>query len=252
MDTRSIESKSNPADLVKRIATMFPSFAQEWMDDRTRAQAIVYLLKTESPDLLLVHLVDMDAEQHDNAPFSREAAAILEYTDELIGEMLKALPAGYAIALVSDHGFEKVESTVNIKALAAKQVITTIQSQGGIAIANDPAATAFLRAMAKDPQYGIGREIPKDELNRFSPQLAKADSVFEPANGFMFGSGEILSKAHEKGNHGHWPTRYRAVYVLWGSGISPAKLPEFSQKDIAQKLAAVIGIPFTPGRISRP
>ena len=40
MDTCSIESKSVPADLVKRISAMFPSFAQEWTDDRTRTQAV--------------------------------------------------------------------------------------------------------------------------------------------------------------------------------------------------------------------
>ena len=253
MDTRSIESKANPPDLVKRIAAMFPSFAQEWMDDRTRTQAIVYLLKTEKPDLLLVHLVDLDAEQHENAPFSGEANAILEYTDELIGQMMNALPPGYAVALVSDHGFERVNTNVDIRALAAKQGITGIRSAGGVVIGDNPAATAFLRTTAKDPQYGIGREIPKDELNRFAPQLSKADSVFEPAGGFMFTQGqpaaEILSKPHEIGNHGHWPARYRSVYVLWGAGIKPARLPEFSQKEIAGRLAAVIGIPFTPGPI---
>jgi len=249
MDTRSIESKSVPADLVKRIAAMFPSFAQEWMDDRTRTQAVVYLLKTEMPDLILVHLVDLDAEQHDNGPFTREANAILEYTDELIGQMMAALPAGYAMALVSDHGFERVNSMVNIQALAARQGVTGIQSHGGIAIADDAAGSAFLRATAKDPQYGVGRQIPKDELAQFAPQLMKADAVFEPAEGFMFASsGDIVGKPHEKGNHGHWPTRYRAVFVLWGPGIPPAKLPEISQKDIAGKLAAVIGIPFTPGK----
>ncbi len=248
MDLRSIESKSKPADLVKKISAMFPSFAQEWMNDRTRTQAVVYLLKTETPDLILVHLVDLDSEQHDNAPFSRESNAILEYTDELIGQMIAALPRDYAIALVSDHGFERVNSTVNLKALVTRQGIGAVEVQGGVAIAGTPEATAFLRAAAKDPQYGIGREIPKDELAKFAPQFAKADAAFEPAEGIMFTfgppAGEIVTKPHEIGNHGHWPTRYRAVYVLSGPGIPAEKLPEISQKDIAQKLAAVLGVSF--------
>src|SRR5215475_9864489 len=56
MDLRSIESRSRPRDLVARISGMFPSFSQEWMDDRTRALAVVYLLKTERPDFMVVHL----------------------------------------------------------------------------------------------------------------------------------------------------------------------------------------------------
>jgi hypothetical protein len=66
----------------------------------------------------------------------------------------------------------------------------------------------------------------------------------------MFGgdaSGEIIKKPREIGNHGHWPARYRSVYVMWGPGIPAKRLPEMSLKDIAAKLALVVGMPFTPG-----
>src|SRR6478736_4934999 len=120
------------------------------MDDRTRTQAVVFLLKTEKPDLLLVHLVDLDSEQHDNAPFSREANAILEYTDELVGQMMEALPKGSAVALVSDHGFEKVGAEVNLNVLAAKAGVTGIRSLGGLALADTSEASAFLRQTSKN------------------------------------------------------------------------------------------------------
>ena len=245
MDLRSIESKAVPADLVTRITGMFPSFAQEWMDDRTRTQAVVYLLRTERPDLLIVHLVDLDSEEHDNAPFSPESNAILEYTDELIGRMLEALPRGYAVALVSDHGFEKVDTEVNLSALAAKQGVAGVHAIGSIAVAETPAAAGFLRETAKDPRYGIGRTIPATELARFAPQYENAAAVFESAPGFMFtssNSAEILGRPREIGNHGHWPTRYRSVYVLWGTDIPSSRLPEFSLKEIAGRLAAAMGI----------
>ena len=105
MDLRSVESKANPPDLVKAIARVYPSFPQEWMDDRTRTVAAVYLLERERPDLLLLHLVDLDSEEHENAPFTRESNAVLERIDELIGQILSALPRGSAVAVVSDHGF---------------------------------------------------------------------------------------------------------------------------------------------------
>jgi hypothetical protein len=34
---------------------------------------------------------------------------------------------------------------------------------------------------------------------------------------------------------------------MWGPGIPAQRLPEMSLKDIAGKLAQVLGIPFTPG-----
>src|SRR5262245_41761833 len=76
MDLPSIEKKATPG-LVEKIAKAFPSCAQEWMDDRTRTLATVYLLKYEKPDLILLHLVDLDAEAHENGPFTREANAVL-------------------------------------------------------------------------------------------------------------------------------------------------------------------------------
>lgn len=250
MDLHSIESKAT-VGLVDRIRTRFPSFTQEWMDDRTRTQAVVYLLTAEKPDLLLVHLVDLDSEEHDNAPFSRESLAMLEYTDELIGQMFAALPQNYAVALVSDHGFERVNKDVNLRVLAAKQGITTLRSMGGIAVADDTAAAELLRRLSQDPQYGIGREIPNAEVARFAPALAKAAAVFEPAEGFWFGfaaQGEEFSKPRELGNHGHWPMRYRAVYALWGKGIAAERLPELPQTAIAERLASVLGVQFPSKR----
>ena len=73
MDLASIESKSIPSDLVEKITATFPSFPQEWVDDRTRTLAVNYLLEKQKPDLVLVHLVDLDSEEHENAPFSRAA-----------------------------------------------------------------------------------------------------------------------------------------------------------------------------------
>jgi hypothetical protein len=251
MDLESISSKSKPADLVEKISAEYPSFPQEWMDDRTRTLAVIYLLQHEHPDLLLVHLVDLDSEEHDDAPFSRAANAILERTDELIGRIRDALPPGSALAIVSDHGFERVNSVVNLKAAAASGGVTNIVAFGGVAIAQDEPAAAWLRQIRKDPKYGIGREIPKDELARFPSALPpNPAAVFESADGFMFlpgKGGDIFSKPAEIGNHGHWPMRYRAVYVLWGPGISHQALPEFSMKEIAGRLASVVGVPFQAG-----
>jgi hypothetical protein len=159
--------------------------------------------------------------------------------------MLEALPQGYAVALVSDHGFEKVDAEVNLAALAAKHGVAGVRAMGSVAVAETEAAASFLRDTAEDSRYGIGRTIPKDELARFAPQYNAAIAVFESAPGFLFGGdpkGEIFSKPRETGNHGHWPTRYRSVFVLWGQGIQKASLPEFSIKEIAGKLAAVLGV----------
>jgi len=119
---------------------------------------------------------------------------------------------------------------------------------GSILLALDEKTAAQIKELKTDPKYGIGREIPKDEFARFpSTMNANPVAVFESAEGVMFGNtpnGELSVKPAEIGNHGHWPMRYRSVYVLWGSGISHEVLPEMSIKDIAGRLAAVTGTPL--------
>jgi arylsulfatase A-like enzyme len=243
MDLRSIESKANPPDLVAKIAADTPAFTQQWMDDRIRTMAALWILRHERPQVMLLHLVDLDSEEHDNAPFTREAYATLEHSDQLIGEIIAALPAGTAVAVVSDHGFERVDRVVNVKS-----VTPSVVQAGSILLALDEKAAAQIKELKADPKYGIGREIPKNEFARFpSTMNANPVAVFESAEGVMFGNtpnGELTVKPTEIGNHGHWPMRYRSVYVFWGRGISHEVLPEMSIKDIAGRLAAVTGTPL--------
>jgi predicted AlkP superfamily pyrophosphatase or phosphodiesterase len=247
MDLRSIESKATPG-LVEKIRRVFPSFTQEWMDDRTRALATVYLLKYEQPDLLLLHFVDLDAAAHHHGPFSREANAVLEYTDELLGQILAAVPAQAAVALVSDHGFERADKVVDVnQVLAQEGVAGRVEMRFGMLTTDQVAVANWLRTAAAAGKYGIGRELPKEELQRFAPQFANAVAAFESAPHHLFGAaarGELYAKPAETGVHGLWPGRadYRASFIVWGKGIKPGRVPEVSMLDIAPRLAKLLGV----------
>jgi len=241
MDTESICSKAKPATLCQDIAARFPSFPQEWMDDRTRTQAVRYFLENGKADAVFVHLVDLDSEAHDNGPFTPAARAIVERTDELIGEMLTSLPKGGRFVLVSDHGFERASRVVNLKFAAARDGGKEIDSRGGFVIAGDAAAADWLRKLS--PEHGIGREIPAAEVARFAPPW-KGKAIFETAPGVWFGAGTdaLTANANGKGNHGHWPTRYRSVYAAWGPGIRAARLPEMDITEIANRLSGLLSV----------
>ena len=113
-------------------------------------------------------------------------------------------------------------------------------------VARDEAAAGVLRRLRTDPQNGIGREVPMEEYARFPSTLPPhPQAAFEPADHVMFSIGqgtELFSKPQEIGNHGHWPTRYRSVFLLWGPDIPHRTLEEFSIKEIAHRLAEVIGV----------
>jgi hypothetical protein len=77
---------------------------------------------------------------------------MLERTDELIGHMLGALPAGFDVALVSDHGSERVDHTANVRVLLAQNVVKgEVQPLGGIVTTSDPKTAEFLRHKQAEP-----------------------------------------------------------------------------------------------------
>jgi len=249
MDLEGVASKASP-NLVDEISSAYPSFPQQWVDDRTRTLAVLYLLQAKRPDLLLVHLVDLDSEEHDRGPFGPDANAILERTDELIGQIVNALPKDYDLALVSDHGFERIDKTANPRVLLARSGMTgEVQPMGGILATTDRSVAIFLRKAAADPANGIGREIPRDEILRYAPRLASVAAVFEPAEHVMFGPaehGEYFTPPFERGNHGFWPARqdYRSVFLIWGPEIPAGEEPEMQMIDIASRLARLLGLSF--------
>lgn len=249
MDLASVASRATPG-LVEAISADYPSFPQQWVDDRTRTLAVLYLLKAKQPDLLLAHMVDLDSEEHDQGPFATNSFAIMERTDELIGQIVAALPKGYDFALVSDHGFERIDNDANLEVLFNQRGITgDLEILSGCVATTDPKVADFLREAAHDPANKIGREIPHEEVVRYAPQLAATVAAFEPAENTAFGrqaSGPFLTPPPEKGDHGFWPTHtgYRSVFVTWGPGIRHSELPEMQMTEIAAKLAALAGIRF--------
>ncbi|HEX4270007.1 MAG TPA: ectonucleotide pyrophosphatase/phosphodiesterase [Rhizomicrobium sp.] len=248
MDLESVEKYGTPG-LVAEISKTYPSFPQQWVDDRTRTLATLYLLKTKHPDLVLTHLVDLDSDAHDRGPYTPEANATLERTDLLIGDILKALPKDYDFALVSDHGFELLDHVANLKAEAAQAGITgDLKAMGGLVTTADAKVADWLRAQAGKPGSDIGREVPHDELVQYAPGLGDAVAAFEPAPHVMFygkdASGPVHIAPPEKGEHGFWPMRadYRSVFLLSGPGIKPEALGPIQMISLKDRLAGAMGL----------
>ena len=247
MDLDSVAQYATPG-LVGAITARYPSFPQQWVDDRTRTLATLYLLGEKQPDLLLLHLVDLDSEEHDQGPFTANAAAILERTDELIGTILASTPASYDVAITSDHGFERIDKIVNPKALLTRAGVSgNVEGLGGIITTTDPGAATYLRSIAAAPGSDVGREIPTKELDQYAPQLAGIVAAFEPPDHVMYGhqgDGALETKPTERGEHGFWPTRhdYRSVFILKGQNVAPGPLPELQLISLKDRLARRLGL----------
>lgn len=240
-DLATVDHYGTPG-LVAEITRAHPSFAYRWLDDRTRTLATVYLLKRKQPDLVLLHLAELDSEAHEEGPFTPSANAVAERSDELIGDILKALPKGYAVALVSDHGFEKIDHGANLKAMAAAAGVTgDMTITAGMVSTADPQVAAWLRAQSG--KGDVGREIAPPEVKRFAGTDVAA--AFEPAPHVVFTSnGAMRSAPSNAGTHGFWPTRpdYHSIFALSGPGIKPGKLGEIDMTTLRDRFATVMDL----------
>ena len=168
----------------------------------------------------------------------------MERSDELVGLLLAALPREYDFALVSDHGFERIDHIANLKVQAAADAIGgDLEPMGGIVITKDANIAQWLRKLSQQTGSDVGREIPHDELVRYAPALADAAAAFEPADHVMFGretTGPVHTPPFEKGEHGFWPLRhdYRSVFLLYGPGIKAKHLPALEMISLEDRLAA--------------
>ena len=241
-----MERYSTP-NLVDRITQAYPAFPVSMLSDRMTLIATRYLLETEKPDLALVHIADLDGEQHETGAFSRHSRAVLEYQDELLAWTLQALPENTVVAIVSDHGFETSERVFHPKAVTPDCQV----AEGLVGATTDEAAGKFQALVGKGM---LAREVPMEEVRRLAPQLAAWKAAFEttPNVTLSAGAGEMVQPGQGNGVHGLWPTRrnYRASFLLWGPGIKPGKLPEISMLDEAPTFAELLGVslPAAQGR----
>ncbi len=239
--------------LIERITRVFPSFAVWSFSDRPILLATRYLLEREKPDLMLVHIADLDGEQHETGAFSRHARAVLEYQDELLAGTLEALPANTIVAIVSDHGFESTDRVYRPRAALVEAGLAPEAAvrDGLIGAASSGAATHFRSLIGKGV---IAREVPMEEVRRLAPELASWTAAFETiANTMLSASdGPPLAKGDGHGVHGLWPTRgdYRASFLLWGPGVKPRRLPQISMLDEAPTFADIleVSLPGVEGR----
>jgi hypothetical protein len=244
------------AGLIDRVAQWDNSFVAPLWDDAVGIDVLRYLLTHEKADLILLHLPELDAEQHETGAMSIYSRKVLENDDELLGAALQKMPPDTVVAVVSDHGFETVSYVVRPKVmLKAAALSNAVQVRYGLIGATNLRAAAVLRKSVGVPRSGIAREIPVSELRALAPAAGITGWVaaFDTTQGYVASdeaTGSAISAGSHKGVHGLWPTHdaSRAVFILSGPGIHHARLPDISILDEAPTFAEILGVKLLRAR----
>lgn len=240
-------------------------------NDHDRTHMATHLLTSRKPGLLLVHLTEMDHEEHVYGPDSPEALKTLESIDDCIGIMRDAVKkAGLEketiFVVTSDHGFLPVEKSFSPNAVLnslgllgaeqhPEQWRVAVHANGASfgLIAHNPndkeaisIAQTMFRRLLEDGRYGFDQVYDQKQLGSMEgyPNSFLAVSL---KSGYTVGgerSGSWLNDSpRTKGMHGHAPgdPQLDASFVAFGAGISARRLPRAKLVDVAPTVAHLLG-----------
>lgn len=282
---RVIAENARPRGLVEEVEKQFPELYKNINEDEgddARTQFAEYIIAEKKPDIMLVHLFDLDHFQHDYAPFTTEAFAILEKTDAYVARLLASLErAGMlnetTIFITSDHGFKPISKQIHPGVLLRRAGLVTatdekdergrtraIVSDWNAAVyvtgaacaiylrdANDKATLKKVletfKPLEKQADSGIFRVLEAKELKKLGSNT-RAAVMLEAADGFTFGSnyaGEFIIESRSRGMHGYLPTRpdYFASFIASGANVSGRGTIDYlNMTDAGATIAAALNL----------
>lgn len=218
--------------------------------DPMRMAVALYLFQKHHPNLLLLHLGDLDHQEHLHNPRSHEAVAELEESDTDIGRMLAAIHAAGIdnttdVFVVSDHGFLPASREICPNVLLAKAGLLTADAKGRvtggkIATVSNGGSFFLYWPNGKDYRGAVDAALkPLREagvLWAVMGQRAVADLGGDPEvqlaldapSGYEFGASAAGKMVRDLpgaplGEHGYLPFRpdLEASFIAWGPDINP-------------------------------
>ncbi len=242
--------------------------------DKMTTDFAAEILKTYKPHLLLVHLLDVDHEQHGTGIDTPQVFASFERIDALIGNIIDAArQAGMldntTFIIVGDHGFLQVHAALDFNALLVEQGLLSVDASGKVADwsafvqGNGGAAAIYLkdstdaalRAQVEKllrgeiaARYtGIVRIIERDQLDQMGA-FPGAILALEAEDGYYFSLSnpkrQVLNPGDPfKGIHGYLPTNPRMAtgFIASGWGIRQGVIvPSLRMIDVAPTVAVLL------------
>jgi predicted AlkP superfamily pyrophosphatase or phosphodiesterase len=276
-DAKLLRALSTPgllAEISPKLGDYRGGFDSTPEADALRGKYAEWILENKRPAILTLHLLGLDHEEHESGPFSPESIAVLERLDAVIGslrETAERVSRGHAyVAVVSDHGFAKVENQLNLFAAFLEAKLLALNDQGKIAdwkalpwetggsaaiVLKDPndqatfiAVRDLLNKLAADSANGIDRVLTAAELHeRGGYPNASFFVGLQPGWKTVSSlSGPVVSKtAHPMGTHGELPDLpdLRSSFFLVGPGIPANKhLGLIDMRSIAPTVAHALGL----------
>lgn len=238
------------------------------------------ILRHERPDVMFVHLVEVDSARHAGGAHGPHVEQALREVDATLGTFLDALAdtgdlGRTNIVLVSDHGHLDTEQHTNLNTIFVERGLVRIDEAGrlldydvlclgaglsgqlflaeGITPGRRAEVEALLAEIEATPEYRIERIWTAEETARAHGLDGPFDYVVESEPGVVVGMlwdrRPVVRRGDDDfppvlGNHGHAPRHGgQPLFVATGPDIAPGiDLGRRSMLDEAPTFAALLGV----------
>ena len=244
----------------KRFGHLRDGLAQPQLDDFV-TESVVHTIKTEKPNLMLVHLVDLDSQRHHHGFSSSEAHDAIRRHDVRLGKIVAALKDSgiydsATIIALGDHSALDHTKVVKLNVLFKESGLIQLNKNGKVkdwkayCKSNDGSAYIYLKdqddVRTKERVKALLHSLTMDEKNGVEFVLEEEEGVrsgadeqaafmIEACRGYYFTEhldGQyidlITAEDVERGKYTHashgYSTdkeQYNTVFIATGKGIKP-------------------------------
>jgi len=245
--------------------------------DQVWTNAAIHILQKHRPNLLLFHLLNLDATHHRYGPKTSAGYTAQAYIDACVQQVLDALKSSgllerSTILVVSDHGFKTAKRTIRANAVLRQKGLLKgegnelicdayVVPEGGTAMAyvTNPENRTRLVPQMKEAflaTEGVARVLEPADFHSVGMPTPEennqmADLVLVAKDGYSFSGANTgapvvdVGEGLNPGNHGYLSTdpEMDAIFIAWGYGIQGGQRSEAANNvDVAPTIAALLGL----------
>ncbi|MBI3464647.1 MAG: alkaline phosphatase family protein [Planctomycetes bacterium] len=254
--------------------------------DTLYTQMAAQVLQKHAPNLLLIHLVEVDHIEHRNGPRSLEAYRAVKFADDRLRELTEAIERSPSkgkttLIVASDHGFFPIDKDIRPNVLLKQAGLIQMegdriakkaawcQPQGGacmVYVLDKGRTSEVAEQLAKQfaAVEGVDAVLRPSEFARVGQATADEDPRapdlwLSAKSGYSFtethnGADVVAPRSTHGGTHGYLPDQEEMLgtLVIWGAGVEPgAQILRARNIDVAPTIARLLGVELrgTDGKV---
>jgi predicted AlkP superfamily pyrophosphatase or phosphodiesterase len=232
-----------------------------------------HVLEHHRPNLLLVHLIELDHVQHKFGPQTPEAYWAVSHEDDRVRDIVEATRRTFGekatIVVVSDHGFMPIEKDVRPNVVAKRLGLRGKDKEGLRVECVPQGGSCEVYLLGEGDRAGAAGRL-KDELGKVEgvqavigpegfaalgqptpEQDSRAPDLWLAAKkGYTFTESEageepVVARSSRAGTHGYLPDQpdLLGTLVMAGRGVrAGANVGKISNRDVAPTVARLLGV----------